>query len=576
MDEHVGVFNPIRKRGENFFFAFCPERRVCPVEKVFTKKSDRDGFCFPSLEEMATSITLTILRGQSLINRDSGFQGTSDPFVRVFLLSQKDPKKLLDTTSSPKPYYTTPVVSDSLNPVWKDAVLKWSGRLSSSSGFLLQVFDKDPIGSDFLGEARLLFSDMIVRESGNTTNVVSKSATLKLIARDNEPDSIVVANQDKLGTVDVSWTVQLPAHPTSRGGSATSSTGPGSVEKGAGSTIKAAPASPQKEEGSQQQQDSPSAATGPNVDHLSVQVTSACVFRACLLGAADASTSGIQLQQRMCQTIGKETGLPIVHLAGGKPEDGVPFHFCSSDPAGDGLTPLLSSAVRLGLVGGTSAVILWYRPPPTSADVAGASSDGFLSALISAALDVVGAKKGIRVSVEQYFANQVRDMLPKPAASAAAPPPPADSETSGPNEMSLKAPDRWLSLCSMARKRAALNTGHLVFTIRPDDPAAAAAEVTTQRPQIAFVEVASAEVIASASDAIVKATGAKMSAQEYSKYSTQQKYINTSVHSMFQALASIDALRSYEGKYWWNSCPFTKALQKLLQQILPKSLQERV
>ena len=42
MDEHVGVFNPIRKRGENCF-CFLPriERRVCPVEKVFTKKLSR-------------------------------------------------------------------------------------------------------------------------------------------------------------------------------------------------------------------------------------------------------------------------------------------------------------------------------------------------------------------------------------------------------------------------------------------------------------------------------------------------------------------------------------------------------
>jgi hypothetical protein len=435
------------------------------------------------------AVQLRVERATGLLNRDSGPDGVSDPFVTISLIP-----KGADSAPSQhaEPIFVSRFVSDSLDPVWKDAVLRWSGSTSTARGFMVSIYDKDPVGAEFLGQAPLTLDEMAANPTGR--------AVLKLLPRPNETHEVVRKNKDNLGTIEVSW---LPL----------------SVIASKAADLLTVD------------------------DHRGVHLTPGCVLRVCVRSIADSSA--------FRSTPDPVTHLPVVHLARGSPADGVPFHQCVS--SGEELTPLLEACAGqcLGPGNCNPATVLYFRPLAHE----GTGGDAILSSLVTAAIAAVGPKKGIRVSVEQYFANQVRDLLPKPGATPAAP-----SDASPPNEVSIKTADRWPSVFAMAAKRAALNFGHTIVTIRPDG------EASTSTRAITFVDVAAPEPIPAAADAMNRATGAKMTPQEYAKFSLQQKYVNTSVHSLFQALGSIDALKSFHGKYWWGSCPFTRAFESLVNQ----------
>ena len=105
---------------------------------------------------------VTLVRGEGLVAKDSyaGSRGSSDPFFKIRLKSQQ---------------WMSPVKHQTVNPVYDcdfDFVVNSSDLLNPDVAIQVECWDKDMVGKDFMGKARVSLRD-VVRSSlvagGGTT-----------------------------------------------------------------------------------------------------------------------------------------------------------------------------------------------------------------------------------------------------------------------------------------------------------------------------------------------------------------------------------------------------------------------
>ena len=96
----------------------------------------------------ASTLICRVVSAKDLASKD--MNGLSDPYVKVELLP--DPCKASQVKTS--------VIKKCLNPTWDETIV-YEGVLDEdmkAKTLRLQVFDKDPIGCDFIGETRTTLS----------------------------------------------------------------------------------------------------------------------------------------------------------------------------------------------------------------------------------------------------------------------------------------------------------------------------------------------------------------------------------------------------------------------------------
>jgi hypothetical protein len=144
---------------------------------------------------MTDTLRVRVVRAKGLLNRDWGFSGKSDPYVKVY---DPDGKERLKT----------PVIEDVLDPEWPadkstvslkvpqaaSAQLAWS----ADKVFKFVVWNSNPITDDFLGECQVAMAE--ARPGAETTH------TVPLQPRSSEPDK-AIREAKSLGalTVAITW-----------------------------------------------------------------------------------------------------------------------------------------------------------------------------------------------------------------------------------------------------------------------------------------------------------------------------------------------------------------------------------
>lgn len=94
----------------------------------------------------AGAITLTVLEAKDLAAMDAN--GKSDPFVKI-------------AANFCKQVYQTHTQKKTLNPVWHESFPLFVGTLDTTQEISLQLFDRDLIGEDFLGEATIPVKELV-------------------------------------------------------------------------------------------------------------------------------------------------------------------------------------------------------------------------------------------------------------------------------------------------------------------------------------------------------------------------------------------------------------------------------
>lgn len=94
---------------------------------------------------------VTLVRGEGLVEKDSypGSRGSSDPFFKVKLKSQR---------------WRSPVKHQTVNPVYDcefDFVVNSSDLLNPDVAIEIECWDKDMVGKDFMGNARVFLRDVV-------------------------------------------------------------------------------------------------------------------------------------------------------------------------------------------------------------------------------------------------------------------------------------------------------------------------------------------------------------------------------------------------------------------------------
>ncbi|ORY91182.1 C2 domain-containing protein [Syncephalastrum racemosum] len=92
----------------------------------------------------AGTLSVTIFEAKDLKNQD--FMGKNDPYIELWL--NDDYKQ------------RTSEVSNSNNPVWNETFTFNIGEGTSAHKLYLKVLDKDVVGSDKIGEAKIDFADV--------------------------------------------------------------------------------------------------------------------------------------------------------------------------------------------------------------------------------------------------------------------------------------------------------------------------------------------------------------------------------------------------------------------------------
>jgi len=110
-------------------------------------------------------LVIVCVSGQNLIPKDSN--GLSDPFVVVRLLSQK---------------IKTSVIERSLNPEWNETFEFDLTGVDVNSELSFTVYDKDPVGHDYMGDYLLLVKDALDLKGQTKTFVLQSHKTGKKVS----------------------------------------------------------------------------------------------------------------------------------------------------------------------------------------------------------------------------------------------------------------------------------------------------------------------------------------------------------------------------------------------------------
>eukprot|EP00759_Apiculatamorpha_spiralis_P010218 PhF_6_TR17063/c0_g1_i3/m.26113 len=137
----------------------------------------------PSTVTYPIKYTFTVVRCKGLLDRDGGFGGKSDPYVEMFFKGSK--------------VLETPVIDDNEDPEWKapDATATVTVQSIQDAVVQFMVWDKDPVGQDFLG---MLTLDLKNIHSDGTKE-------FPLVPRPQEQDQDILTAKGKLGTITLNW-----------------------------------------------------------------------------------------------------------------------------------------------------------------------------------------------------------------------------------------------------------------------------------------------------------------------------------------------------------------------------------
>jgi hypothetical protein len=90
-------------------------------------------------EPLRGTLIVSILRGNNLVNKDTGAQGLSDPYVKLIATSHDKKTQIVNVH--------TKTIDNSLNPIWNE---RFSVPIDADAPFVtldFEVFDEDPFGS---------------------------------------------------------------------------------------------------------------------------------------------------------------------------------------------------------------------------------------------------------------------------------------------------------------------------------------------------------------------------------------------------------------------------------------------
>jgi len=89
-------------------------------------------------EPLRGTLIVSVLRGNDLVNKDSGAQGLSDPYVK--LIATNHGKKQLAK-------YQTKTIDNNLNPIWNERFSVYAEEDTPCIMLDLEVLDEDAFGS---------------------------------------------------------------------------------------------------------------------------------------------------------------------------------------------------------------------------------------------------------------------------------------------------------------------------------------------------------------------------------------------------------------------------------------------